>query len=181
MSIDMGNSLFIGGPINRVMQINLRYWMRSKVQIVNSIGRGRPERNRVTAERFADAKFAMAKRDLAVNLHFAHLVGGGVLQRRQLLGKTARTRLIATRRHFHRQSFMRSHVIVAVAPLIEPRLHASEISKDSMGQHFDFQAAMKAFVFALRLWMIRSEEHTSELQSPCNLVCRLLLEKKKTK
>src|SRR2546426_6940964 len=29
---------------------------------------------------------------------------------------------------------------------------------------------------ALRL---RSEEHTSELQSPCNLVCRLLLEKKK--
>src|SRR5256885_10810130 len=27
----------------------------------------------------------------------------------------------------------------------------------------------------------RSEEHTSELQSPCNLVCRLLLEKKKMK
>src|SRR5256885_3615373 len=26
----------------------------------------------------------------------------------------------------------------------------------------------------------RSEEHTSELQSPCNLVCRLLLEKKNT-
>src|SRR2546426_12328277 len=34
-----------------------------------------------------------------------------------------------------------------------------------------------------RAWSIRrtsrSEEHTSELQSPCNLVCRLLLEKKK--
>src|ERR1022692_4114867 len=29
--------------------------------------------------------------------------------------------------------------------------------------------------------MHRSEEHTSELQSPCNLVCRLLLEKKKNK
>src|ERR1022692_5042339 len=27
--------------------------------------------------------------------------------------------------------------------------------------------------------ILRSEEHTSELQSPCNLVCRLLLEKKK--
>src|SRR5256885_13284050 len=27
----------------------------------------------------------------------------------------------------------------------------------------------------------RSEEHTSELQSPCNLVCRLLLEKKRSK
>src|SRR5256885_11985691 len=31
-----------------------------------------------------------------------------------------------------------------------------------------------------RAWRLRSEEHTSELQSPCNLVCRLLLEKKKT-
>src|SRR2546426_3340564 len=30
-----------------------------------------------------------------------------------------------------------------------------------------------------RLIASRSEEHTSELQSPCNLVCRLLLEKKK--
>src|SRR5256885_6665139 len=28
--------------------------------------------------------------------------------------------------------------------------------------------------------VVRSEEHTSELQSPCNLVCRLLLEKKKS-
>src|SRR2546426_3253137 len=41
---------------------------------------------------------------------------------------------------------------------------------------------------AIMLWLVikganppalRSEEHTSELQSPCNLVCRLLLEKKK--
>src|SRR2546426_2731202 len=33
---------------------------------------------------------------------------------------------------------------------------------------------------ALSRWLrYRSEEHTSELQSPCNLVCRLLLEKKK--
>src|SRR5256885_6985898 len=29
--------------------------------------------------------------------------------------------------------------------------------------------------------LVRSEEHTSELQSPCNLVCRLLLEKKNKK
>src|SRR2546426_1527471 len=34
---------------------------------------------------------------------------------------------------------------------------------------------------SLRLASPRSEEHTSELQSPCNLVCRLLLEKKKKK
>src|ERR1039457_7352021 len=32
----------------------------------------------------------------------------------------------------------------------------------------------------LRASLTRSEEHTSELQSPCNLVCRLLLEKQKT-
>src|ERR1022692_3469606 len=31
-----------------------------------------------------------------------------------------------------------------------------------------------------RFGVLRSEEHTSELQSPCNLVCRLLLEKKTT-
>src|SRR5688500_19639313 len=34
-------------------------------------------------------------------------------------------------------------------------------------------------VLAGRACQTRSEEHTSELQSPCNLVCRLLLEKKK--
>src|SRR6266446_7575716 len=33
--------------------------------------------------------------------------------------------------------------------------------------------------YELELSGLRSEEHTSELQSPCNLVCRLLLEKKK--
>src|SRR5256885_12334415 len=37
-------------------------------------------------------------------------------------------------------------------------------------------ALIAAFCIALPH---RSEEHTSELQSPCNLVCRLLLEKKK--
>src|SRR5260370_28577780 len=31
----------------------------------------------------------------------------------------------------------------------------------------------------IKLWLVRSEEHTSELQSHLNLVCRLLLEKKK--
>src|SRR5437762_5564967 len=32
----------------------------------------------------------------------------------------------------------------------------------------------------MRTWSVRSEEHTSELQSPMYLVCRLLLEKKNT-
>src|SRR5256885_1301576 len=39
-------------------------------------------------------------------------------------------------------------------------------------------ATDEAFCSAVRLTLVgRSEEHTSELQSPCNLVCRLLLEK----
>src|SRR2546426_7664828 len=39
--------------------------------------------------------------------------------------------------------------------------------------------ARSAIVSMWRALILRSEEHTSELQSPCNLVCRLLLEKKK--
>src|SRR5256885_12499807 len=55
-----------------------------------------------------------------------------------------------------------------------------------------FRSKQKLFVLARQLLLqprhqhrpvapglFRSEEHTSELQSPCNLVCRLLLEKKK--
>src|SRR2546426_6945970 len=34
-------------------------------------------------------------------------------------------------------------------------------------------------VISYAVFLLGSEEHTSELQSPCNLVCRLLLEKKK--
>src|SRR5256885_9742969 len=48
------------------------------------------------------------------------------------------------------------------------------------------KGAPSAAMMVLTYWAVicaalerRSEEHTSELQSPCNLVCRLLLEKKK--
>src|SRR5256885_11046201 len=40
-------------------------------------------------------------------------------------------------------------------------------------------AECHAFIKDMAAAYQRSEEHTSELQSPCNLVCRLLLEKKK--
>src|SRR5256885_10215242 len=50
----------------------------------------------------------------------------------------------------------------------------------SMPQTGSLGAGGKAALLALQMWVEqRSEEHTSELQSPCNLVCRLLLEKKK--
>src|SRR2546426_7861404 len=47
---------------------------------------------------------------------------------------------------------------------------------------FELAVGPPTSVFRYRDWndnLTRSEEHTSELQSPCNLVCRLLLEKKK--
>src|SRR5256885_11803627 len=47
------------------------------------------------------------------------------------------------------------------------------------GDHSRFRAQSVSRRFAARMAAWRSEEHTSELQSPCNLVCRLLLEKKK--
>src|SRR5256885_4700199 len=51
-----------------------------------------------------------------------------------------------------------------------------------MWRHWDdWRAGKRQHVFVVSLGdgAARSEEHTSELQSPCNLVCRLLLEKKK--
>src|SRR5256885_11410741 len=50
-----------------------------------------------------------------------------------------------------------------------------ESDLDSRGGH----PARRVSALLLRPDRGRSEEHTSELQSPCNLVCRLLLEKKK--
>src|SRR2546426_7206626 len=53
--------------------------------------------------------------------------------------------------------------------------------RHQMSRHVDrsLSAAAAALEQAARIRETRSEEHTSELQSPCNLVCRLLLEKKK--
>src|SRR5256885_4808481 len=51
---------------------------------------------------------------------------------------------------------------------------------DSIESDLPFLAlAAITLILMERALRVRSEEHTSELQSPCNLVCRLLLEKKK--
>src|SRR2546426_1198354 len=50
---------------------------------------------------------------------------------------------------------------------------------DEHGQQRSRGTARSSFRGWAGMLPLRSEEHTSELQSPCNLVCRLLLEKKK--
>src|SRR5256885_7278857 len=62
----------------------------------------------------------------------------------------------------------------ASARLVEEGLRRSEFA------FIDFRdspVGRQAYIQGSTL-AVRSEEHTSELQSPCNLVCRLLLEKK---
>src|SRR5688572_32099671 len=54
----------------------------------------------------------------------------------------------------------------------------TEASADAFGAEAGFAAASSITATTV---LIRSEEHTSELQSQSNLVCRLLLEKKKKK
>src|SRR2546426_7323231 len=56
-----------------------------------------------------------------------------------------------------------------------PPQHPQGIARPSRPTRPIRAAANASFARVCR----RSEEHTSELQSPCNLVCRLLLEKKK--
>src|SRR5256885_5204373 len=55
---------------------------------------------------------------------------------------------------------------------------ADHLDVDAMW-YFGNRAAAAEVERASARFPKRSEEHTSELQSPCNLVCRLLLEKKK--
>src|SRR5256885_12360589 len=65
-----------------------------------------------------------------------------------------------------------------------PRLRPQLVDRARAGQtHSAAQPARELVDQSLDRTLVRdhrSEEHTSELQSPCNLVCRLLLEKKKT-
>src|SRR5256885_7740116 len=59
--------------------------------------------------------------------------------------------------------------ICARVPPVHPQSRRNERHGGHVGSHGPELQALR----------LRSEEHTSELQSPCNLVCRLLLEKKK--
>src|SRR5256885_3203221 len=67
----------------------------------------------------------------------------------------------------------------------DPQNGPFEIYKPAKTSHYALEVNQGFFprknltVGAKVVYTLRSEEHTSELQSPCNLVCRLLLEKKK--
>src|SRR2546426_7461646 len=54
-----------------------------------------------------------------------------------------------------------------------------EVDRGPLVRQHDHDHVLHAAVLEHQVAQVRSEEHTSELQSPCNLVCRLLLEKKK--
>src|SRR2546430_8738226 len=67
------------------------------------------------------------------------------------------------RRHGHGLAFVRNHN-----------------ERDRRSQAWSFAHSKRAWAVRVRWTWPRSEEHTSELQSQSNLVCRLLLEKKNT-
>src|SRR3989454_5832588 len=64
------------------------------------------------------------------------------------------------------------------SPMGHHELQVREVDRDVVQLHRIAVLGSRAGKYA-RPRVHRSEEHTSELQSPCNLVCRLLLEKKK--
>src|SRR2546426_5378122 len=69
------------------------------------------------------------------------------------------------------------------AQVVDEIVKAGGTAAPNFGSVADFAGAAAMVEQVVRTWgridVLRSEEHTSELQSPCNLVCRLLLEKKK--
>src|SRR5205807_5639723 len=80
------------------------------------------------------------------------------------------------------QSLMKPRHIVAVPPRLVELDHVDEDEPALAAVERLLDQAVRVPVGRRMLARDpRSEEHTSELQSPCNLVCRLLLEKKKKK
>src|SRR2546427_1893944 len=70
-------------------------------------------------------------------------------------------------------------VVVALLGLLEAPLQAQRVEVRSVGRDLGPEEVERDRV--VEVDVLRSEEHTSELQSQSNLVCRLLLEKKKKK
>src|SRR5688500_15581881 len=105
------------------------------------------------------------------------------LLRSDLLARCEIAATFSAREHFVR---IAPHIRVKNAPQL---LHGCQVCGCKLSSHeihffnsdtmFTGNAPTKFDTFCEDVFT-RSEEHTSELQSPCNLVCRLLLDKKKT-
>src|SRR5256885_12810877 len=84
-------------------------------------------------------------------------------------------------------TLFRSREIFATSQHPEQSVHAGDLLEHRIDRLWQFIDAIskcrithhcfEEFILCC-VYRWRSEEHTSELQSPCNLVCRLLLEKK---
>src|SRR5256885_4772105 len=75
-----------------------------------------------------------------------------------------------------RQKYTRPFLIVDTA-IVRGKIKRFHAAMPRVRPHYAVKANPDRRVLKV-LMQERSEEHTSELQSPCNLVCRLLLEKK---
>src|SRR5256885_9154063 len=78
-------------------------------------------------------------------------------------------------------TLFRSHlpdVVALEAEVLDPKARRSRLTGSTSTTRRRVPGECRTTARGAPTWS-RSEEHTSELQSPCNLVCRLLLEKKK--
>lgn len=94
--------------------------------------------------------------NVTIATDFADHVIRSIFDRRQLFGITPETGLIARGRHRHRERFMGTLSVVDEAPLIKVMLPLPQGGAVLVAQDFSCQSAMKAFVFALGLGMMRS-------------------------
>src|SRR3989454_8102029 len=78
-------------------------------------------------------------------------------------------------------TLFRSHLLRREAPGRRPREEPDRVAEGRVGPAVRRPRLEAPADFERDRVGDRSEEHTSELQSPCNLVCRLLLEKKNNK
>src|SRR5256885_8555292 len=76
-------------------------------------------------------------------------------------------------------TLFRSVVTTATAGLFSPVRGLTQVTFGDGGKESSLISTVRSSGTYTTI-RSRSEEHTSELQSPCNLVCRLLLEKKKS-
>src|SRR2546426_1338336 len=114
----------------------------------------------------------------------SRIAGGGALERGMPLYKYVANRFLTAFQNLFLGAKL-SEYHTGFRAFARDVLLKLPLFENADGFVFDNEVLAQCIYFGLRIGEIscptkyRSEEHTSELQSPCNLVCRLLLEKKK--